>query len=39
MGLPLRSGVARMELIRIVFEVHETNAGSLVKIITAFDDD
>ncbi len=26
-------------LIRIVFEVHETDAGSLVRIITAFDDD
>ena len=26
-------------LIRIVFEVHETDAGSLVRIITAFDED
>jgi len=26
-------------LIRIVFEVHETDTGSLVKIITAFDED
>ncbi|MEA3324634.1 MAG: hypothetical protein U9Q37_05780 [Euryarchaeota archaeon] len=26
-------------LIRIVFEVHETDAGNLVRIITAFDED
>jgi len=26
-------------LIHIVFEVHETDAGSLVRIITAFDED
>lgn len=26
-------------LIHIVFEVHETNAGSLARIITAFDED